>query len=245
MFSEKNPLLRSTLSKCDLVLFANLETQQLLGKWCSRQVGQMIDVGVDPNRFRGKGEGGGNEILFAGRFEARKGTRLLLMAFQEALRENPELRLRMVGDGKQLELEREWVKSQGLGHAVVLVGRLSHLEMAEAFASAGIFAFPSLRDTSGAIVLEAMASKVPTVCLDHQGASLMVDEDSGIRVPVKAREETIRLFARALIQLSGDPGLRRSMGENARKRVLKEFSWERKGRKMLDHYLRLQEPGQS
>ena len=45
--------------------------------------------------------------------------------------------------------------------------------------SAELFCFTSLRDTSGNVVLEALAAGVPVVCFDHQGAGDMVSDAVG------------------------------------------------------------------
>jgi len=239
--SRWNPLVRSILSECDLVLFANEETRDLLQEDCGGKTGVMVDVGVDANQFQ-KGEGGGGfSVLFAGKFQPRKGTRLLLLAFKMALQQEPGLKLRMIGDGPEWAREKQWVAEQGLGEEVELVGRCSHAEMAEAFGHADIFVFPSLRDTTGAIALEAMASEVPTICLDHQGARLMVNMDSGIRVPVRSEAETIKAMADSLVSLGGDTTRCRTMGEKGRKRVMQEFDWQCKTARLLEVYRQLGE----
>ena len=236
-----NPIIKATLLQCDLVLFANEETRDLLKEACQGSTGTMVDVGVDTNKFQ-KGQGGsGDQILFAGNFEHRKGARLVLWAFQQALQKRSSLRLKMLGDGPEWELEKEWVKAQGLEDSIDIPGRCTHAEMAEAFAKADIFVFPSLRDTSGSIVLEAMASEVPTVCLNHQGARLMVDDASGIRVPVLSKEETIRGMADAFVTLADDQELRQSMGKHARERVIQNFGWESKATRLLKEYQQLAE----
>lgn len=229
--------LKQTLGACDAVLFANEETRNLLSPFCGNRVGVMVDVGVDPNHFTPSDvNGDGTRILFAGKFEPRKGTRILLRAFAKAYGQNDSLRLRMVGDGPEWELEKKWVAEQGLGEVIELPGRRSHAEMAQEFAHADCFIFPSLRDTTGAIALEAMASGVPTICLDHQGARLMVDLESGIRVPVTSEEETIQGMAHAIVKLSDDAVMRAEMGRRGRERVEELFCWESKVDRLLEEY---------
>lgn len=232
--SEVNPWVTSTLEACDLVLFANEETRARMEANCRGRTGVMIDVGVDPATFSpAQKSGDGKQVLFAGKFEPRKGVRLLLEAFAKALELDPGLRLRLVGDGPGLAADREFVRSAGLDAQVVFTGRRNHGEMAEEFSKADVFVFPSLRDTSGAIVLEAMASGLPTVCLDHQGARLMVDEGSGLRVDP---DGAVAGMARAIARLAADSGERERMGAHARARAVSEFSWESKTARLLREY---------
>jgi glycosyltransferase involved in cell wall biosynthesis len=240
LFSSRNPFVKSTLASCDLVLFANDETRILLEASCRAETGMMVDVGVDPDQFKKGDLGTGKLILFAGKFEYRKGVRLLLKAFERALAKRSDLKMRLVGDGPEREMEKQWIASRSMSDSIEMPGRCSHAEMVEAFALADVFVFPSLRDTTGAIVLEAMASEVPTVCLEHQGARLMVDEESGIRIPVASEEETIEAMANALVDLCETPERREAMGRHARERVIREFSWESKVERLLGEYEKLQ-----
>lgn len=238
--SRWNPQLVRQLESCDRVLFANDETRNLFETAAVKSSGQMIDVGVDPARFAPTLDSRpGHRIFSAGNFEPRKGSRLLLLAFQKAHELDPSLRLRLAGDGPELPRERAWVASQGLQDAVSFAGRRTHVQMAEEFAAADIFAFPSIRDTSGAIVLEAMACALPVVCFDHQGARLMVGDDAGIRVRPGTLQTAINDLAAALLKLSGDASLRESLGRSARQRVLREFTWEQKAEKLGEEYREL------
>jgi len=69
---------------------------------------------------------------------------------------------------------------------------------------------------------------------------LMVDEDSGIRVPVKSEGETARAMGEAFVRLAEDPELRKAMGQHARKRVIRDFSWESKAARILKEYHQLE-----
>ncbi|QTN32177.1 glycosyltransferase [Akkermansiaceae bacterium] len=235
--SAWNPCLRGALESCDLVLFANSETRNLFRNAKLGSSSEMIDVGVDPEQFAPTLKSGkGNRLFHASNFEPRKGTRLLLLAFRQALHEKRDLRLRLAGDGPERRTEEAWVRSNGLEYAVEFVGRRSHHQMSQEFADADLFVFPSIRDTSGAIVLEAMACGLPVICLDHQGARMMVDDAWGIRVKPRSLEATVSDLADAFVRLSGDGGLREAMGASARERVLENYSWEKKAEQLKSHY---------
>ena len=235
--SAHNPWLRSTLRACDLVLFANTETSDRLADACTGRTAILVDVGVDPQRFPPSARSGdGRRILFAGKFEPRKGVNLLLEAFQQALTLDSGLRLTLVGDGPGLAAATDRVSALGIAAKVVFSGRKTHGEMAAEFSNADVFVFPSVRDTSGAIVLEAMASGLPTICLDHQGARLMVDEECGIRVPATGGAGTVNGLAQAIARLAADPAARTSMGARARERAVSSFSWESKAAFLLAEY---------
>jgi glycosyltransferase involved in cell wall biosynthesis len=200
----------------------------------------MIDVGVDVGKFRpSSGEHvSHNQVTFlaAGRLEARKGLRLLVDAFALLMAEHPEARLRIVGDGPERRRLEEQINARGLDNAVALIGAVGHDEMRREFETAEVFVFPSLRDTSGAVVLEAMAMSLPIICLDHQGAAIMVADGCGIKIQPGTYPATIKAMRDALARLASDPDLRNQLGANARRRAQEKFSWDEKFERMIKIY---------
>jgi glycosyltransferase involved in cell wall biosynthesis len=94
-------------------------------------------------------------VLYVGRLAAEKGVgRLLPLADPGAGRQ-----LALVGDGPaRAELEAAFA-----GSAATFTGALRGRELASAYASADLFAFPSTTDTLGLVLLEAMASGLPVL----------------------------------------------------------------------------------
>lgn len=82
-------------------------------------------------------------------------------------------------------------------------------KLATAYAASDIFAYPSLADTFGLAVLEALCCGVPVVCF-ATGAlpELVADGRNGLIVPSGDDEA----FTAALSRLAGDPALRRRLG---------------------------------
>jgi glycosyltransferase involved in cell wall biosynthesis len=237
--SARNPLCIKILADCSLVLFANNETRRLLGSHCRNETAMMIDVGVDVELFSpatADNAIGKIVILFAGRLEGRKGAILLIQAFADLTRDLPDAELRIVGDGPMREsLERE-VRRKGLSQQVVFTGLISHEAMRREFEQADIFAFPSLRDTSGAVVLEAMAMELPIVCFDHQGAAIMVPDTCGRKVAACSCEAAVKNLADALSDLARNREKRRTMGLAGRLHVKENHDWGAKSARISTYY---------
>lgn len=102
--------------------------------------------------------------LYVGRLAPEKNLSLLGDAFEAMRQRDPSTRVVVVGDGpKRQELMAE--------HPDFLFpGALHGEELARAYASADVFVFPSVTETFGNVVMEAMASGLVTVAFNYAAA---------------------------------------------------------------------------
>jgi len=133
------------------------------------------DDGAAPVRGRG-GSAGGAELhaLFVGRLVAWKGVRLALAAVAE----NPQWSLTFVGDGP----EREWLgamaRRRGVEDRVHFLGQVERSEVLSLMDRADALLFPSMHDSCGWVVGEALSHGLPVVCLDLGGPPAFLAERS-------------------------------------------------------------------
>ncbi|MFO0880936.1 MAG: glycosyltransferase family 1 protein [Gemmataceae bacterium] len=159
-------------------------------------------------------------LLYVGRLAPEKNIPTLLQAFARLRQvlEGPlrdRLRLALVGHGP-LGDSLEGSVPPG----VVLAGVQTGPALSRWYASADVFAFPSLSETFGNVVLEAQASGLPTVGFDCQGVNEQVQPGiTGFLVPVEGD------LVPPLEQLCRDTGLRRTLGAAARARAEK-LDWK-------------------
>ncbi len=144
-------------------------------------------------------------VMYSGRITHEKGAELLAKTFNEARRRGgPEigrqLHLVLAGGGPEQERLRELV---GAEH-VTFLGWLSGSALAEAYASADVFLFPSATDTFGQVILEAQASGLPVVAVAQGGpTSLIEHRASGLLCPADAGQ-----LADAVLEVAGSPLLK-------------------------------------
>jgi glycosyltransferase involved in cell wall biosynthesis len=146
-------------------------------------------------------------MLCVGRLAAEKSLGLALQAFRALQARIPAARMVMVGDGPQRGALSDAYPD------VIFTGTKRGEELAAHYASADLFLFPSLTETFGNVVLEAMASGLPVVAFDRAAAQEHVANGiSGVVVP----ESDARAFITSAYELGLDSETRLTLGVNAR-----------------------------
>lgn len=167
------------------------------------------------------------------RIAAEKNVGYLGEALAQVVEARPNVRLLVVGDGPaRPALERR------LGPAARFVGYRSGDDLADHYAAADLFAFASLTETFGNVILEAMASGLPIVAVRAGGPGETVREgDTGLLVEVA---DPPARMAEALIRLVDDAEQRRRMSRSARDYALSQ-TWDAIMGQLRSHYQKIVE----
>lgn len=121
-----------------------------------------------------------------------------------------------------------------MGPNARFVGYRGGEDLADHYAACDLFAFASLTETFGNVVLEALASGLPVVAVRAGGVGEIVRSgETGILVEPG---DTPGQMAGALIGLTDDTALRREMAESARAYALTQ-TWDAIMGRLRDHYL--------
>jgi glycosyltransferase involved in cell wall biosynthesis len=183
-----NPLARLAWGRADVILVQNPET---VG-WLPRR--HRAKARVFPNVvFSEPSDGGGSlgdrprTALFAGRLLAWKGADLAI----DAVGKTSDWRLVIYGDGPDERRLRRIVLEAHLVDRVEFRGRVPRSEVLRSMRTeAAIFLFPSLHDEAGWVLAEALAARLPAVCLDNGGPPLL-SNGFAIVVPTTGGREAV------------------------------------------------------
>ena len=172
-------------------------------------------------------------LTFVGSLIHRKGIDLLINAFIEAYKENPDLYLLLVGPSNQNEnptidetLINKLVtnaKNHGAVDQIKKMGLIqSRQKLAEIYRASDMFVFPSRQEGLGIVVLEAMCTSLPVIVsqLPVLENVIKIDEN-GIIVPLENKEE----LKNAIHILSTDLTLKNKLGKQAHQTIIKNHDF--------------------
>jgi len=210
-----NPNVRQNLRHASVVLATNQETASLAKHLGAQRVELFLDSGLPesflPKHYPERQPAPELRLLWLGRLISRKALPVVLAALAQV---DPRVRFRLtvVGDGPMMPLLPGLIKQYGLEGRVTCLGTLPWSEVRHAYLTHDAFMFTSLRDSFAAQFLEAMATGLPIITLNHQGARDFIPEAAGLKVPVTTPEETIADLARAVEYFYYHPEAREHMG---------------------------------
>lgn len=179
-------------------------------------------------------------FLWSGRMEYRKGLALLFEAL-EYLPLNEKWKLILCGTGSESENYHKQIAESVYADYVYFTGQISYDEMQAMYNKADVFVFPSLRETTGTVIIEAMAHSLPVICLNQGGGALVVTAQTGFLVNGQSKIEYVKNFANAMIECIDNFQLVQEKGQEAQKRILKFYTWEDKIKKMNEIYNHINE----
>jgi glycosyltransferase involved in cell wall biosynthesis len=134
----------------------------------------------------------------------------------------------IVGSGPMEEAWRAQAAALGVDRVVRFAGALPADEVAAEMERCHVFCLPSVRESGGAVLLEAMACARPVIAVGFGGPAETVDDEVGrLLAPVSAEQVTADL-AVALADVCADPETWRRRGIAGRRRAESRFSWPAK-----------------
>ncbi len=236
-----SPRVRRAARESAVIVAANSTTADDFFRIHRRRCARICDVGISRVTAERRVAAGPRplRILWSGVLEHRKTLSVLLHALAQ-LQADVDFELRILGTGPRRGAWQRLARKLGVDGRITWLNHLPHAQALEVYNWADVFAFTSLRDTTGTVVLEALGAGLPVVAFDHQGVGDVVTKDCGIKIPVEAPAKAIAGWARAISRLAADPELRERLGRGARDRA-RDYLWSCNGRRMADVYLRASE----
>jgi phosphatidylinositol alpha-1,6-mannosyltransferase len=175
-------------------------------------------------------------ILTVGNLVERKGHDMVISALPEVQKVIPDVTYLVVGDGRYRSNLEQLAVTRGVRDRVVFAGQVPEKELPEIYSLCDVFVMPARErldecdvEGFGLVYLEANACGKPVIGGRSGGIpDAIVDGVTGLLVDPHDPIE----IANALIQLLRDRELSTKMGHEGRKRVVRDFTWERIARQV-------------
>ena len=214
-----------------VIVVSEAMRDKLLSLGAPREKLHVNVYGVDCDAFTSTDPGRNLPTFLAtGRFVEKKGPHLTLLAFSEAYRRVPAIRLRMVGEGPLRPICEQIARALELDRAVTFLGSQAHDRVGQEMRAARAFLQHSVRASDGdcegtpVAILEAQASGLPVIATRHGGIpDVVVDGKTGFLV----NEGDVRGMADMIERVAQAPPLATTLGKAGRSRVLDSFTMER------------------
>jgi len=226
-----NPFYKNAIKKFNKVYAINYETQSQLEKILKHRVDLLPELALrEEYKYLkiNKKKNDIKKILFVGRLINKKGLDLLIDVLK-LIPKNIKWKLDIYGDGKEKNRIEKKIKDNKLQDNIILKGKRNFTDISDAYKSADIFVLPSLRETGGNVLIEAMAHKLPIISLDTSFSSYLKQYNCGIFINTKQDEKKIKIdFCEAIIKLIQSQELCERFGQNGYEFVNQNLTWEQK-----------------
>jgi glycosyltransferase involved in cell wall biosynthesis len=234
--TAKNATLIVTISKYSLQ-----KIQELYG--IDEANVRLAPNGVDIEKFRPPtnnkslehqfASGDKPRVLFVGNLIPRKGLSFLVEAAKKVVVNYKEIKFLIAGVGPLQNQIKAYVENLNLSDNFMFIGKIEDKLLPSLYNSADVFVLPSVQEGQGIVLLEAQASARPVVAFDVGGINeAVVNKETGLLVKLGSSDE----LADAILKLLSDKTLRETMGNNGRKFIMENFTWDICSKKMLKIY---------
>ncbi len=228
-----DPLMRRTFRQARLIYVMSEQTRACLPRrhWVKTRVQLAIGsagaaaptpTDTSPVQVRGSGL----KLLYVGRFLDWKGMHLGLPAFAGLLKSHPDARLTLLGNGPDERRWRKLAEHLGISEQTNWISWITLDELFKLYRQHDVLLYPSLHDSPGLQIVEAMAHGLPVVCLDLGGTAI-VDDTCGraIKAAGMSRDAVVNGLAHALTELAAeDISARARLARGALSRA-RQFDW--------------------
>lgn len=177
-------------------------------------------------------------IAFVGRLLPFKGVDMLLEAVKQL---DFSVKVSIVGEGPERNRLEEMAKQYGLDGKICFTGNLPLQNIATVLQQAHVFCLPSVRESGGAVLLEAMAVARPVIAVDFGGPAEIVDDCVGALLPASGRDDLIQRLVQVFQDVRQHPEQWRQRGIQGRQRVENLYSWDAKIAFAVGQYQQLTE----
>jgi len=223
-----DPLLRRNFKDAEMIIGSAPHVIDKISHFINIKKGLVVnELGID-NIFKiNRTYEGRIKLLFVGRIIRIKGVRDLVRSMG-LLQGKNKIELDVVGEGDDLSACKQEVKRLGIENKVKFHGKLPREKVNYFYERANLFVFPSIREPTGGVIVEAMSYGLPQIVADYGGPASIVTSETGCKVkPVDFNSYPLAI-SKAIETLVLNPELCKKMSRASYKKIESDYLWKNK-----------------
>jgi glycosyltransferase involved in cell wall biosynthesis len=171
------------------------------------------------------GRQGPLRLLFAGELKDWKGARFALDAALKYFERDSGARLTVAGDGPLRAQMEEILCRHPQGDRVEMLGRVPMARLVELMGESDIFLYPSFHHGLATVVLQAMLTGLPVICIEGDATGRAVGQVAGITVTLNIDRNPVGDLADAIAELAGNEPHRQAMASDAQRLISHKYTY--------------------
>jgi glycosyltransferase involved in cell wall biosynthesis len=229
------PWMGSTYAAATEIIATTSETLNAIPARYRHKTRVQQAVGIEPGQIRGEDDSVARhmrqssrlELLFVGRLLPWKGLHLVLKALAALNADGARVHLTVIGRGSDRPRLERLARRLKLESSITWVDWMPREELMRQYARFDLFTFPSLHDSGGMAVLEAMSFGLPVLCLDLGGPAMAADGSCGRVVAARSasEERVVAEIAAFLAEMMADREALERLSRGARARAA-SLTWQ-------------------
>ena len=237
-----SPLMNLTFSSSNKIYVATEDTKKSIPKRYHHKTKLLFATGIDDKliidpKFDIENSNKKLRLIFVGRLIYWKGLHIVLKSFSKIKEtiKNQNIELLIRGNGPLEQKLKELAKKLDIQDNVKWLDRLEEFELFNLYKKSDLLIFPSLHDSGGMVILEAMANGLPTATLNLGGPGVIVNNECGVSIEVKNKTENqvIEDLSNSIVNIINDKEKLFNLKKNCLRRI-KQFTWKEKIRKIYE-----------
>ncbi|WP_440336811.1 glycosyltransferase [Mitsuokella multacida] len=173
-------------------------------------------------------------FICVGRLEKEKNQMCVLLAAKELIKEGYDFEIRIIGDGSQKESLYSFCKNNNMLKQVRFLGYIPNKRLKEFYSDSDILILPSLRETFGLVLLEAMACYCPCIASNVGGIPYIIRD--GVNGYLFYSDD-YKSLAKKMEFVINHKDIIPKLAQNARNIVCRDFSVDKMVRRTEEVYI--------
>lgn len=226
-----SPLHTYMFRNCKKIFYNSNETKELIPRKFYHKSKKMLAISIDENEISKKPQEIKKKIniCYIGRLEQLKGIDILIDTFYLIKSKNKNVNFNIVGTGTHdLQIKKK-INNLKLGKDIKWQKYMPRIKLLRFYKQNNFLIFPSLRDSGGMVLLEAMSKGTVVAGLNIGGPNEIIDKYTGIKINTKnySYNDIIKKLSNEILLLINNKKKYKQISKNCLNRV-NEFSMKKK-----------------